>query len=90
MKHCIIILSIGFTILVNIVFAQAPMPSSVASSPLVSDEEIRRILAEWVESKQSVGIVVGVIEPQGRRIVGAYPRTARKHELREVGPIAHL
>ena len=39
-----------------------------ASAP--SDEEIRKILAQRIdESKQSVGIVVGVIEPTGRRII---------------------
>ena len=35
-----------------------------------SDAEIRRILAERVDKyRQSVGIVVGVIEPKGRRVV---------------------
>ncbi len=64
MKPFMIILFLGITILVNIAFAQAPAPTAVAS-----DEEIRRILVERVEAKQSVGIVVGVIEPEGRRIV---------------------
>jgi len=41
------------------------------SSPTVpTDDEIRKILVQRVdESKQSVGIVVGIIEPQGRRII---------------------
>jgi CubicO group peptidase (beta-lactamase class C family) len=39
-------------------------------SPVPSDEEIRKILIQRIdEAKQSVGIVVGVIEPAGRRIV---------------------
>ncbi len=39
-------------------------------SPVPSDAEIRKILVERVEThRQSVGIVVGVIEPGGRRIV---------------------
>jgi CubicO group peptidase (beta-lactamase class C family) len=42
-----------------------------AQAPAVpSDAEIRRILADRIDvQKQSVGIVVGVIEPSGRRIV---------------------
>jgi CubicO group peptidase (beta-lactamase class C family) len=39
-------------------------------SPVPSNEEIRKILVQRIdELKQSVGIVVGVIEPAGRRIV---------------------
>src|SRR5712691_2832374 len=43
-------------------------PPPASSTP--SDAEIRRILVEWINAqRQSVGIVVGVIEPAGRRIV---------------------
>src|SRR5215475_5009047 len=43
---------------------------SQSVSPVPSDEEIRKILIQRIdEAKQSVGIVVGVIEPSGRRIV---------------------
>jgi CubicO group peptidase (beta-lactamase class C family) len=43
---------------------------STADSPLPADAEIRRILIERIDTdKQSVGIVVGVIEPKGRRII---------------------
>ena len=39
-------------------------------SPVPANEEIRKILAQRIdESKQSVGIVVGVVEPGGRRVV---------------------
>lgn len=38
-------------------------------SAIVSDAEIRKILMDRIENKQSVGIVVGVIEPSGRRVV---------------------
>jgi CubicO group peptidase (beta-lactamase class C family) len=49
----------------QIVTGQAPV-----SSPTPSDSEIRKILADRVDTyRQSVGIVVGVIEPQGRRII---------------------
>ena len=40
------------------------------TSPVPSDAEIRKILVDRIDvQKQSVGIVVGVIEPSGRRIV---------------------
>jgi D-alanyl-D-alanine-carboxypeptidase/D-alanyl-D-alanine-endopeptidase len=43
---------------------------SVPDSHVPPDAEIRKILAERIDtSRQSVGIVVGVIEPKGRRIV---------------------
>ena len=45
--------------------AQTPGPGGVAP-----DAEIRKIIGERVDTyRQSVGIVVGVIEPSGRRIV---------------------
>ena len=41
-----------------------------SGSPVPADEEIRKILVQRIdEAKQSVGVVVGVIEPNGRRIV---------------------
>ena len=41
-----------------------------APAPVPADAEIRRILADRVDvHRQSVGIVVGVIEPSGRRLV---------------------
>jgi serine-type D-Ala-D-Ala carboxypeptidase/endopeptidase len=55
----------GVAILSAVTFAQTPASSGVASSA-----EIQKILAERVDTyRQSVGIVVGVIEPSGRRIV---------------------
>ena len=43
---------------------------SSAPTGIVSDAEIRKILAERVDTyRQGVGMVVGVIEPAGRRIV---------------------
>ncbi len=54
--------------------AQSP---ATTPSPVPSDEEIRKILVERVDThRQSVGIVVGVIEPGGRRIV-AYGSRAK-------------
>ena len=47
--------------------AQTP-PAATTAAP--SDTAIRNILAERIDvQKQGVGIVIGVIEPQGRRIV---------------------
>jgi CubicO group peptidase (beta-lactamase class C family) len=41
-----------------------------AQSPLPSNDEIRKILADRIDrDRQSVGIVVGIIEPGGRRII---------------------
>ena len=68
--------------LVSWVLAIATATSAAAQSPAVpspvpSDEEIRKILVERVDThRQSVGIVVGIIEPGGRRIV-AYGSRAK-------------
>jgi CubicO group peptidase (beta-lactamase class C family) len=58
--------------------AALPVAAQVpAESPLAPDAEIRKILAERIDTeRQSVGIVVGIIEPQGRRIV-AYGSLAK-------------
>src|ERR1700682_4755147 len=43
---------------------------SLPESPIPPDSEIRKILAERIDKeRQSVGIVVGGIEPKGRRLV---------------------
>jgi D-alanyl-D-alanine-carboxypeptidase/D-alanyl-D-alanine-endopeptidase len=45
--------------------AQTPPPTAA-----LSDSEIHRILIDRIDTqKQGVGIVVGVIEPQGRRVI---------------------
>ena len=50
-------------------FAQATGQSLVAPS-IPSDAEIREILVNRIDAqKQGVGIVIGVIEPKGRRII---------------------
>src|SRR5215471_12173303 len=50
--------------------AQALVGQVPVSSPVSPDPEIRKILVDRIDTyRQSVGIVVGVIEPQGRRIV---------------------
>lgn len=53
-----------------ILLAASAVAQSAANSPVPSDSEIRKILVERIDTfHQGVGIVVGVIEPQGRRVV---------------------
>ena len=55
----------GFLTVSAVCFAVQDVP------PIPGDGEIRQILAERIdEQKRSVGIVVGVVEPDGRRVVG--------------------
>src|SRR5438132_8216815 len=65
--------------------------------PVAPDAEIRRILVERIDAqRQSVGIVVGVIEPTGRRIVtyGSLakndPRTLDGDTIFEIGSITKV
>src|SRR5262249_17545248 len=68
-------------------FAQSkPAPA------VLSEEEIRKILVERIDAQhQSVGIVVGVITPEGRRIVTygrlaqGDPRTLNGDTIFEIG-----
>ena len=51
--------------------------SAAPASPVPSDADIRRMLVERIDThRQSVGIVVGVIEPSGRRMI-AYGSRAK-------------
>ena len=55
----------GLLLMTTIATAQSP-----SGSPVPPDSDIRRILVDRIDHhRQSVGMVVGVIEPQGRRIV---------------------
>ena len=50
--------------------ASGAAAQSAPDSPVPPDAEIRKVLAQRIDDfHQGVGIVVGVIEPQGRRIV---------------------
>ena len=52
----------------------AAAQTAPAPSPVPSDDEIRRIIVERVDKhRQTVGIVVGVVGPGGRRIVAYGP-----------------
>src|SRR5580658_9434679 len=61
-------------------------------APVPSDSDIRKILSDRIDTQhQSVGIVVGVIGPEGRRVI-AYghlnqndPRTLDGNTIFEIG-----
>ena len=55
----------------------AAAPARAQTPAVPSDAEIRKILVDRIDGqKQSVGIVVGVIEPSGRRVV-SYGKLAK-------------
>ncbi|MEW6638985.1 MAG: serine hydrolase [Pseudomonadota bacterium] len=74
------------------------MPGASASGPsLPSDEIVRRILVERIDTqKQGVGIVVGLVDAQGRRIVahGSFsttdPRPVDGDTVFEIGSITKV
>ena len=52
-------------------FALLLVIAPLAAAAVIGDDEIRRILAERIDArKQAVGIVAGVIDPAGRRVIG--------------------
>jgi D-alanyl-D-alanine-carboxypeptidase/D-alanyl-D-alanine-endopeptidase len=68
----VLIFAIALILLRTTAFAQAP-----AASPTPSDAEIRKILADRIGAENlGIGIVVGVIDPKGRRVV-AYGSPAK-------------
>jgi serine-type D-Ala-D-Ala carboxypeptidase/endopeptidase len=57
-------------VLVTFALAASAMAQSVPESSVPSDSEIRQILVDRIDVQhQSVGIVVGIIGPEGRRII---------------------
>ena len=76
MKEVATRLSRRVTVVVGLLLSCAAGFAVQPAGSMPDDEEIRRILAERIdEQKRSVGIVVGVVEPGGRRVVG-YGRLA--------------
>ncbi|MGY3617763.1 serine hydrolase [Bradyrhizobium sp. USDA 10063] len=70
---------------------------STSSSPILSDLDIRHILCDRIDAQaQSVGIVVGVIEASGRRIVAHGrlgkddPRPLNGDTLFEIGSVTKV
>jgi CubicO group peptidase (beta-lactamase class C family) len=54
----------------TVLLVLAPVSGAQSSTTLPTDSEIRQILIDRIDKyRQSVGIVVGVIEPQGRRLI---------------------
>ena len=55
---------------VGAMLSAATLTAQPANTSVPSDAEIRKILVERIDiQRQSVGLVVGVIEPTGRRVV---------------------
>ena len=78
-----VVMKIKFALFVFVVSLQSAFAQSSAGPLIPPDSEIRKILVERIENqKQSVGIIVGVIEPAGRRVV-AYGSFA-KDDQRQV------
>lgn len=60
----------GSRIIVLATLALGSLPASVAASPRASDAEINRMLRTRVDlQKKATGVVVGLIEPDGRRVL---------------------
>jgi serine-type D-Ala-D-Ala carboxypeptidase/endopeptidase len=81
-----------FVILTSTLAAQ-----SVAASAVPSDEEIRKILVERIDNfHQGVGIVVGIIDANGRRIVSygslnrGDPRPLNGDTIFEIGSVTKV
>lgn len=65
MKRILLFLLFGI-----ICFPQAVCAQSPANSPIPPDSEIRKILKQRLdENHETVGIIVGIIEPAGRRFI---------------------
>ena len=72
-------------------------PNTFQPLPVPSTDEIREILVKRIDhQKQAAGIVVGIIEPNGRRVI-AYgnlakgdPRTVDGDTIFEIGSISKV
>lgn len=73
MRRIIFVLALAASLLALL----TPVAARAQAPAVPSDAEIRKILVDRIDAqKQSVGIVVGVIEPSGRRVV-AYGKLAK-------------
>jgi CubicO group peptidase (beta-lactamase class C family) len=88
------VISLTFAMILLAASAGAQSPPN---SPVPPDSEIRKILVERIDTfHQGVGIVVGVIEPQGRRVI-AYgslnqgdPRPLNRDTIFEIGSVTKV
>ena len=78
-------------------FSKPMNPNIFQPVPVPSADEIREILAKRVDQqKQAVGIVTGVIDPNGRRVVAygnlaiRHPRTLDGDTIFEIGSITKV
>jgi D-alanyl-D-alanine-carboxypeptidase/D-alanyl-D-alanine-endopeptidase len=72
-------------------------PNLFQPRPVAGNDEIREILARRIDhQKQAIGIVVGVIEPRGRRLVGCGnpatgdPRALDGDTIFEIGSVSKV
>jgi CubicO group peptidase (beta-lactamase class C family) len=88
---------INHVIIAVLLLATSSRGLSGAALPVPSDEEIRQILVERTDVQhRSVGIVVGIVTPQGRRVVsyGALnqgdPRPLNGDTIFEIGSVTKV
>ena len=86
-----------FVFAAALLVAPALSGQSPTTSSILPDAEIRQLLVNRIDAQhESVGIVVGVIEPQGRRVVAygrmgaADPRPVTAETLYEIGSITKV
>ena len=74
----VVLLTVGIAAAASLAAQSAPAPTQTAPvSAALSDAEIRKILADRIDvQRQSVGIVVGIVDASGRRIVTHGARAA--------------
>jgi CubicO group peptidase (beta-lactamase class C family) len=89
MSRFLIVLLLGF-------LSMADVSAQVVSKNLLSDQEVRQLLAERIASRHDVGVVVGLIDPKGRRVIAqgsfshADPRPVAGDTLFEIGSVTKV
>jgi D-alanyl-D-alanine-carboxypeptidase/D-alanyl-D-alanine-endopeptidase len=79
------------------VIATQALAGPATSGPLASDEEIRQILADRIDLRHTgIGMVVGIVTPQGRRVVSyghldqGDPRRVDGDTIFEIGSVTKV
>src|ERR1051325_823635 len=93
MKRTTVLFCLLFLLITQVVAQTAPPPAAAAPT----DAEIKTVLADRIDTaKKSLGMVVGVIGPQGSRTVGygkmsvADPRTPDGDTVYEIGSVTKV